>query len=458
MKFFKKLLTVALSLMLVLTAASCGGKTPDDGGGGTTDGEVDNTKQITLRIESAAPLRYNFNALLNSEGEGTMLYNQALFTKKVVEGFKELYPNVKLNFIEHGWGDALYQKQQLEIQAWVDGLGMSLDIMIGEPYMGYFAENGVFAALDASKFANVIPGACADMLIDGKLYGVPMCTGIMGLQYNTEILTEVGIPQDKWVPTTWAELLENCKAVSEYAAQNSKNYGGIMLNNVSGMSSAFRALPFMRQAGGDFFNEDGSLALNSPENKVAFEYLRSLAAYAYQDGLTTGSEDYLQSYFLAGRAAYMIEGQWSMATAGDHIKSATLPMKDAQSTVNGNVFIGNVLFGVTEGSNNKAAAAAFLEYLTSETVQRWFYELDGRLPINKAVLESEAIRTVHPNINPYIDALIAGGFEGGLSGFTSNATDIWNKWGTFHKDVLTTSKDISLLMQQTHEYIADKMD
>jgi len=439
--------------MFVFAAAACGNNNQSD-----SDGDGDITRQITLRIESAAPLRYNYPALLNSEEEGSMLYNQALFSKRVVEGFKQLYPNINLQFIEHGWGDALYQKQQLEIQAWVDGLGMSLDIMIGEPYMGYFAENGVFAELDASKFTHVIEGAYADMKIGGKMYGVPMCTGIMGLQYNTQILAEAGIPEDEWVPQTWAELLENSKKVSEYAQANGKDYGGIMMNNVSGMSSAFRALPFMRQSGGDLFDANGNLALNSAANKEAFTYLRSLAKYAYKEGLTTGSEDYLQSYFISGRAAYMIEGQWSMATAPAHIKAANLPKKDASSTINGNVYCGNVLFGITEGSKNKAAAQAFLEYLTSAEVQNWFYELDGRLPINKNVLNSAGIKEVYPNINPYIDALVAGGFEGGLSGFTTNATDIWNKWGSFYKDVLTTEKDISALMSDTHNYILDKMD
>ncbi|MBR2968234.1 MAG: extracellular solute-binding protein [Clostridia bacterium] len=450
----KKILMLILCIAVVFSTVACGNN------GGQSDGgnEENPNRQITLRIESAAPLRYNYPALLNSEEEGSMLYNQALFSKKVVEGFKALYPNINLQFIEHGWGDALYQKQQLEIQAWVDGLGMSLDIMIGEPYMGFFAENGVFAELDASKFTHVIEGAYSDMKIDGKLYGVPMCTGIMGLQYNTQILAEVGIPEDEWVPQTWAELLENSKKVSEYAEKNGKEYSGIMMNNVAGMSCAFRALPFMRQAGGDIFDENGGLALNSEANKEAFTYLRSLAKYAYKEGLTTGSEDYLQSYFVTGHAAYMVEGQWSMATAPDHIKAANLPKKEANSTVNGNVYCGNVLFGITEGSKNKAAAEAFLEYLTSAEVQNWFYELDGRLPINKNVLSSAEIKEVYPNINPYIDALVAGGFEGGLSGFTTNATDIWNKWGSFFKDVLTTEKDISVLMTETHNYILDKMD
>ena len=61
--------------------------------------------------------------------------------------------------------------------------------------------------------------------------------------------------------------------------------------------------------------------------------------------------------------------------------------------------------------------------------------------INLKVPEQE-IKEVYPNINPYIDALVAGGFEGGLSGFTTNATDIWNKWGSFYKDVLTTEKHL----------------
>ena len=369
-----------------------------------------------------------------------------------------MYPNIKLNFIEHGWGEALFEQQQLMVRSYMQGNKMDVDIMIGETYMGYFTKANVFTRLDATKVTDVIEGSYADMMLDGNMYGVPMCTGIMGLQYNTQILTEVGIAEEDWEPTTWAELLENCKKVSEYAKANNKDYGGIMLNNVSGMSSAFRAVPFMRQAGGDFVDADGNLTLNTAENKETFTYLRNLAKYAYEDGLTTDTEDALQYNFITkGRAAYMIEGQWSMAGAPDYIKSAKLPVKDESVTVIGNIVMGNVLFGITQGSENKEAALAFLEYLTSEEVQMWFYELDGRLPINKTVLSSSQVREVYPNINPYIDILIEGGFEGGLAGFVKNSSDIWNKWGTFYKKVLTTNDDISALLTETHDYINQKM-
>jgi len=448
MKFLKKFVTLALCFLLTFTFASCG----EEG--------TNNDGTITLRIESAAPLRYNFNALLNSEEEGSQVYNQALFSKKLVEGFKKLYPNVKLNFVEHGWSDALFQKQQLMVRSYMQNGKMDVDIMIGETYMNYLTNAGVFVELDMSKFSHVIEGSYADMAIGDKVYGVPMCTGIMGLQYNTQILAEVGIPEAEWVPATWDQLLENSKKVHEYAVANGKKYGGIMLNNTSmGMSSAFRAVPFMRQAGGDFVDENGNLALNTPANKEAFAYLRELAKYAYEEGLTTENEDTLQYYFISkGYAAYMIEGQWSMANAPEYIKSAALPKKDADSTVSGNIFMGNVLFGITKGSPNQEMAHAFLEYLTSEEVQTWFYELDGRLPVNKDVLGSEATRAIYPNINSYIDVLLAGGFKGGLAGFVKNSGDIWNNgWLNFYKKVLTTNENLDTLLLDAHNYIQGKL-
>lgn len=450
-KLFVKILTLATALVMLFACASCGG------GGDTTSGDPSNTS-VTLKIQSAAPLKQNYAALLKSEKEGTQLYNQALFTKKLLDGFKEVAPNVKIQFIEDGWSDALYQKQQLYIRDAQAGGKMAVDIMIGENYMSYFAENGVFAELDKSKFSNVVEGSYADTVVNGKMYAVPMCTGIFGLQYNVTILQEAGIPEDKYVPATWAELLENCKTVSEYAEANKKNYGGIMLNNVAGMSSAFRAIPFMRQAGGDFLDENGNLAINSESNIKAFTYLRNLAKYAYKPSLTTDQEDTLQNYFVnKGYAAYMIEGQWSMAGAADNIKSAALPVYDAESTEKGNCYVGNVLFGITKQSTHYNEAVKFLAYLTSAEVQNWFYELDGRLPVNKETLSSEEIRTVYPNINSYIDALTAGGFHGGLPCFTKNASDAWAKWGTFYKEVLTGKTDVKTLADNAQKDIYDRI-
>lgn len=451
-KLFTKILTLAIAVVMMFCFASCGGDNTDSGSG--DNGETN----VTLKVQSAAPLKQNYAALLKSEKEGSQLYNQALFTKKLLDGFKAKAPNVKVQFIEDGWGDALYQKQQLYIRDANSGGKMAVDIMIGEGYMSYFAENNVFAELDKTKFSNVVEGAYADTVVGGKMYAVPMCTGIFGLQYNVTILQEAGIEESKYVPATWAELLENCKKVSEYATANKKAYGGIMLNNVSGMSSALRALPFMRQAGGDFLDESGNLAIASDENVKAFTYLRNLAKYAYKDSLTTENEDTLQNYFInKGYAAYMIEGQWSMAGAGENIKSAALPVADADSNEKGNCYVGNVLFGITRQSTHYKEAEAFLEYLTSAEVQNWFYELDGRLPVNKENLSSEEIRTVYPNINPYIDALLEGGFHGGLPCFTKNATDAWTKWGTFYKSVLTGDANIKTLAEDAQTEIANKI-
>ncbi len=458
MKFLKKVFVGVLCGVIALLGTACAGVERPSGGDGPIDGNVDENKQITLKIQSAAPLKSNYQALLRTEAEGTQLYNQALFTQRLVNGFKDKYSNIKLQFIEDGWGDALFQAQQLYIRDYNAGGQMAVDIMIGETYMGYFAENGVFAELDAEKFSDVIEGACADVTVDGKLYGVPMCTGIMGLQYNTDILSEVGIPEEDWVPSTWAELLENCKTVSEYAEANGKDYGGIIMNNVAGMSCAFRAEPFMRAAGGDIVDDAGNLSINSAANLEAFEYLRNLAQYAYGDSLTCDSEDTLQYYFTnKNYGAYMIEGQWPMASAPENIKSAPLPTKNADGTGTGNIYCGNVLFGITNASENKAAAQAFLEYLTSEEVQSWFYELDGRLPVSKTLLESDEILAVHPNVNSYIAQLNAGGFSGGLPCFTKNANDIWNLWGTFYSNVLTSSENIKTLADKVQADIGSKL-
>ena len=453
---FGKIVAFVMAIGFVFACASCSGGGDNSQGGGES---LDTSKSITLKIESAAPLKQGYISLLRTEKEGSQLYNQALFTKKVVDGFKAKYPNIKLQFIENGWGEALYRNQQVYIKDHIkNNTKYPVDVMIGESYMGYFAKNGVFAELDGAKFSDVVEGSYADTVVNGKMYCVPMCTGILGLQYNENILKEAGIAEDKYVPGTWDELLENCRLVSEYAKANGKEYGGIMMNNVACMSGAFRALPFMRQAGGDFLDDNGNLTLDSEANRTAFAYLRNLAKYSYSEALTVESEDTLQYYFTnKGYAAYMIEGQWSMSSAPEYIKSAALPAKDASSTVKGNCYIGNLTFGIAKASENYAAASAFLEYITSDEVQSWFYELDGRLAVNKKTLAKEETRLVHPNINPYIDALLAGGFEGGMACFTKNASDIWDKWGIFYNGVLRGEGDIAALCEQVQKDISAKM-
>lgn len=452
MKIFKRILAILMCALLACGLFACSGDPDDDDDNG---GEG----QVTLTLQSATPLRPDYKALLRTTDKSDKVYNQALFTKKVVDGFKELYPNVRLKLVDDGWNQAAYQKQMLYVTDWKGGGKMAVDMFIGEVYMNQWAKNGVFAEIDSTEFSHVLSSVCDGVTtINGKTYGIPLCTSIMGLQYNTQILTEVGIPQSEWVPATWDQLLQNCKKVSEYAKVNKKDYGGIVMNNVAGMSGAFRAIPFLRQAGGDLADANGNLTINTQNNIDAFTYLRELAKYAYQDSLTCDSEDTVFFYFSnKGYGAYMIDGQWAMTGAGDHIKSAALPSKNADGTGTGNVFCGSVIFGITEASEHKAEAQAFLKYITSAEIQKELYKLDGRLPVNTTVLNGDEVKTIYPNINAYIDQLNAGGFSGGLPCFTKNASQIWESWGSFYKKVLTGTENIATLVANVHNDIANKM-
>ncbi len=277
-----------------------------------------------------------------------------------------------------------------------------------------------------------------------NLYGVPMCTGVFGLQYSTDILREAGISEDKWEPQTWAEFLANCAAVDTYAKANSKDYSGFIMS-VLGMSGAFRAQPFMRQAGGDFLDANGNVAVDSAANVEAFEFLRELAKYAYDGSLQEGADSTIQANFLNGKAAYSMDFQATLIDAGANLKSCAMPKTDGEDTRTGNSFVGNALFGVTRASKNKAAAKAFLAYLTSEEIQLELMKQDGRLPVNVKTLESDEIREVNPAMNPYIDMLIAGGFHGSLPSFDTNTSKIWEKWDTFFRAVLGGTGDIQTL-------------
>ena len=82
MKFLKKVFVGVLCGVIALLGTACAGAQQPSGGDGPIDGNVDENKQITLKIQSAAPLKSNYQALLRTEAEGTQLYNQALFNEE----------------------------------------------------------------------------------------------------------------------------------------------------------------------------------------------------------------------------------------------------------------------------------------------------------------------------------------------------------------------------------------
>ncbi|MGW4736220.1 ABC transporter substrate-binding protein [Streptomyces shenzhenensis] len=133
----------------------------------------------------------------------------------------------------------------------------------------------------------------------GTYYGAARSVNTLALFYNKDVLDEAGLP----VPTTWAELRETAKKLTQ-----GKRYG-VALSAGGAEDGVFQFTPFMWSNGGD------ETRLDSPQVVAALDYWKSLL----KDGsLSKSTVSWTQAdvndQFMAGNAAMMINGPWQVET------------------------------------------------------------------------------------------------------------------------------------------------
>lgn len=423
-RFFAGAMACVFVVTMACGLAACGAPSRDEN---------------TLVVWVSDPLKADWESLLALPGGENN--RMAQYTKKVVESFEAAHEGVEVRLESRGWMDALNSQVMNAAQS-----NTLPDLMMGEMYMPIYMDRGLLKPLDLGEYADVLAdGLVESVKKDGQLYGAPFSTGVFALQYNPAVLAEAGIAEEDYVPETWDELLANSQKVAEHFTVNGTvTTGGFLMNNVAGISGAFRALPFVRQAGGDYLDENGEPDFASDAAKQAYEFLSRLAKTTVTGALDITDESQLHTLFIEDAAAYQVEGPWTLAEADDTFDAAPLPQPTADSNTNANAFVGNLIMAKTRDCVNDELADAFVQHLLSPEMQWEMFMADVRLPTNMEVLIDRRADMVaeRPYFEVYIDIMLDGGFSGGLPSFRNNSSRIWETWGSFYRNVLT-SVDVS---------------
>jgi multiple sugar transport system substrate-binding protein len=287
--------------------------------------------------------------------------------KPRVAAFEKLYPKVKVNVVVQPWAN---RDEQLETSI-AGGKGPDVVYLIPDQIPGY-ANSGSLedvASLVASDKKDFYPSALSALTYNGDLYGVPLLMQATTLLANKKILKAAGISQ---VPSTWSQLLADApkiKAagyyVTEYDAAPDET-----------LNETF--YPLLWQAGGQVLSANGKQAtFNSKSGVAALSFLQTLVkdSYVPKDELTvdpTPDTDPIEQ----GKVAFAMTGDVASLTP-----TAQAPLSDWEAAPplsdgsGGKVVSYGTVGGlsVLSGSQNKAAAAAWVNWVTS-TAQMKSYD------------------------------------------------------------------------------------
>ncbi|RYG39553.1 sugar ABC transporter substrate-binding protein [bacterium] len=327
-----------------------------------------------------------------------MPWENDLYTKLYIPEFERQNPDIRVRF--HHFED--YGNRVLLSHAGgiaPDVIRENIDFSIGWTKRGLnLPLNRYINGSDGIDRKDFIPILWKGLEYGGDTYGVPQDINLLGLFYNKELFDKAGMayPDASW---TWKDLQSAAKKLTQGQTVGlDMGWGG----------GTFR--PFVYQAGGRFWNEDGvTTAIDSPEVAEALRYYKSLmrgdVALTRSNSLRGGLGP--DKFFQTGRVAMFVDGSWlvpSIKKAAPDLRFglAPLPRGAQASTISSSCH-----WSVSSQTRHPEAAWKLAKFLgNTEALKEYWQMLWVAPPARWSALRSEEFKNVKgaPGKIPGIDS------------------------------------------------------
>lgn len=374
----KKLLSILLSIAMVTLLLTGCGKTETTAGSGT--GGSTPTGEKTDMLLWLPPYATGGEAL-----------DQEWWTETLAPWAEE--NNVNLTIEITPWGN--YEEKYLT--AFSSGQGPDVGYMYLEMYND-FIDMGALEPLDAyfteEEISNYLYYDLGN--VKGAQYTLPFIVGNARILYfNMDILNEAGVTE---LPTAWQDLVDVCTQVKE------ANLEGVIPFAQEWADPAIGALnnlfyPYLWQAGGDIFNENGEVALTENDAAVkAAQFLYDLR-YTYEilpdESMSMTGND-IRDQFAAGNVA-VASMSANVASIFDEagINWDFVPSLEDETKA---TWIAADSLIMNAASENKELAASLMKHITSPAIMEKFHsELSAFPPISEGekYLDNERFKDLY---------------------------------------------------------------
>lgn len=303
--------------------------------------------------------------------------------------------------------DELVQKYAIASAGGSAPDALSLDLI----FTPAFAENGQLKDMtDFAKslpyFDQLSPAHLKVATVDDRIYGLPFSGDASLLLWNKDLFRQAGLDPDKG-PTTWAEIEEDAKAISQLGDET---YGYYFSGNCGGCS-IFTFAPLIWASGGDILQDDGRTAtLDSEESVAAIDFYRGMV----NEGLVpAGSQTDSGSNFFAafanGNIGISPSGSFAIGALNNQYPDLDygvtyLPGKDGgySSFAGGD----NIVVSAGTDDSKLPAIEAFIEFAYSLEGQKILTQ-NGAVPV-RGDLAEEALAGLDDRYQVSAKAMAAG--------------------------------------------------
>ena len=304
---------------------------------------------------------------------GSRGYGQAV--DPAIESFQAANPGVKVEWLKIS--DVPNESRKLYVTSFLAKSPTPDVFAVDIIWPGEFANRGwiaplsdSFEAKDAAAYNSAFIEAAT---VDGKVYGVPLFVGGTMFFYRKDLLDKYGLG----VPNTWEEVISSAKVVLE--GENDSQLTGFvsMWAKIEGLFMNW--LSFVYGNGGNFFDADGNVAVNSPEAIHATQTMVDILHKhkIAKDSILNMRPDDARTLFQQGRSVFLMvqDFVYELLSAPDSPVAGKFDFKrnpyfatheGAPSTA-----MGGFLLAVNVNSKNKDAAIALAKHMGSYDQQLW---------------------------------------------------------------------------------------
>ena len=302
----------------------------------------------------------------------------------VVDAFEKAHPNITID-----WQTVPGDQLSNVIESRMGNKDSKLDLFwADQPRIAALAQRGYLEDI-SSQFAPYTSDwqkpAYTGSTADGKLYGVPLATSTQLLYYNKALVSKAGAEAPSADPekrVTWQDLkVEAEKVQSAGGAQYGLTFGQV--------NTYYQLEPLPVSAGGSAgATGKGNLTPDITSNAwvKSMDYYGSLFA----DGVAPRGVIDNDSDFLAGKTAFLVEGNWMLdrlaAQTSVDWGVAAHPVWEGGKTVTPT---GGWDLAMSPFSKQKEAAAVFMKWMTVDNGGNYSrYRPAPELPANNEGLKT----------------------------------------------------------------------
>lgn len=227
--------------------------------------------------------------------------------QKLLPEFNEKYPNIKVNISKTGW--QVQSRLLLSLSAGVGAPDIT-QLLVTETQRYTSTDRLMDLTSVAGKYEkDFVPSYWQNCLYDGKVCAIPWDIGPCGVFYKRHIFNQYGIDPNKI--GTWDDYIQAGKTIFEKSKGKTK-----MFHLPTGMLYEM-FLIVLQQNGGQLFDEQGKVAINSDISLKVIKLLKKML----ESGITVNDPLYTHAHYASLRGdsvATFPMGAWWGGTTKDY--------------------------------------------------------------------------------------------------------------------------------------------